>query len=151
LSTLRIAEGLTASGLGKIITCEYDPQVYRTAVKRFRSSGLAGWIDARNCASIGRIDFLFCESETSIREQEVRRFLPQINPCRIVVMPDARSSMRTVRQAALQNGSGGFAFRLAAAGAAGVSTSAKNAQAAPKIKCVLRRGPPGRTPLCVSG
>ena len=28
LSTLRIAEGLKANGVGKIITCEYDPQVF---------------------------------------------------------------------------------------------------------------------------
>jgi prolipoprotein diacylglyceryl transferase len=107
LSTLRIAEGLKANGVGKIITCEYDPQVYATAAKRFASSGLAEWIDARNESSLEmrvdeRIDFLFCDSETSIREQEVRRFLPQINPCGIVVMHDASSSMATVRSAALK-------------------------------------------------
>jgi predicted O-methyltransferase YrrM len=50
----------------------------------------------------GRIDFLFCDSETSIREWEVRRFLPQINPCGIVAMHDASSSMTTVRSAALK-------------------------------------------------
>ena len=107
LSTLRIAEGLKANGVGKIITCEYDPQVYATAVKRFQSSGLAEWIDVRNESSLemkvdGTIDFFFSDSETSIREQEVRRFLPQINPCGIVVMHDASSSMNTVRSAALK-------------------------------------------------
>ena len=50
----------------------------------------------------GRIDFLFCDSETSIREQEVRRFLPQISPYGIIVMHDASSSMKTVREGALR-------------------------------------------------
>ncbi len=107
LSTLRIAEGLKANGRGKIITCEYDPQVYATAVKRFQTSGLTEWIDARNESSLemkvgGTIDFFFSDSETSIREREVRRFLPQINPCGIVVMHDANSAMNTVRSAALK-------------------------------------------------
>ena len=107
LSTLRIAEGLKENGVGRIITCEYDTKVFAAARERFRSSELAPWIEARNESSLemtvpGRIDFLFCDSETSIREQEVRRFLPQMNPCGIIVMHDASSSMNTVRAAALK-------------------------------------------------
>jgi prolipoprotein diacylglyceryl transferase len=107
LSTLRIAEGLRENGRGKIITCEFDPEVYALAVKRFESSELASWIDARNESSLemhvaGQIDFLFCDSETSIREQEVRRFLPQMSPYGIIVMHDASSAMRTVREGALR-------------------------------------------------
>jgi len=42
-------------------------------------------IDARNESSLqmkvdGRIDLLFCDSDVPIRDQEVRRFLPQVNP-----------------------------------------------------------------------
>jgi len=107
LSTLRIAEGLKANGIGKIITCEYDPKVYAAAAERFKSSGLSQWIEARNESSLemkidGQIDFLFCDSETTIREQEVRRFLPQINPYGIIVMHDANSAMKTVREGALK-------------------------------------------------
>ena len=107
LSTLRIAEGLQANGVGKVITCEYDAKVFTAAVERFKSSGLSQWIEARNESSLqmnvdGRIDFLFCDSETSIREQEVRRFLPQISPYGIIVMHDASSSMKTVREGALR-------------------------------------------------
>jgi predicted O-methyltransferase YrrM len=107
LSTLRIAEGLRANGVGKIITCEYDADVYAAAVKRFAASGLEEWIEARNESSLemqvdGQIDFLFVDSETSIREQEVRRFLPQVNPCGVIVMHDGSSAMKTVRQAALR-------------------------------------------------
>ncbi len=107
LSTLRIAEGLKANGLGKVITCEYDPKVFSAAKKRFAESGLAQWIDARNESSLeikiyGRIDLLFSDSDTPIREQEVRRFLPQMNPYGLILMHDANSAMKAVREAALR-------------------------------------------------
>jgi prolipoprotein diacylglyceryl transferase len=107
LSTLRIAEGLQANGVGKVITCEYDAKVFAAAVERFKSSGLGQWIEARNESSLemkvdGRIDFLFCDSDVGLREQEVRRFLPQISPFGLIVMHDASSSMKTVREAALK-------------------------------------------------
>ena len=73
------------NGLGRVITCEWDKKVYEAAKKRFAESGLAKWIDARNESSLemkvdGRIDMLFCDSDVPLREQEVRRFLPQMNP-----------------------------------------------------------------------
>lgn len=107
LSTLRIAEGLKANGVGKVITCEYDAKVYAAAQQRFASSELGQWIDARNESSLemkvdGRIDLLFCDSDAPIREQEVRHFLPQVNPYGLVLMHDASSSMKTVREAALR-------------------------------------------------
>ena len=107
LSTLRIAEGLKANGFGRVITCEFDPKVFAAAKLRFKASGLAQWIEARNESSLemiidGRIDLLFCDSDTPIREQEVRRFLPQVNPYGLILMHDASSSMRVVREAALR-------------------------------------------------
>jgi prolipoprotein diacylglyceryl transferase len=107
LSTLRIAEGLKANGLGRVITCEYDPKVYALAKKRFDESGLGKWIEARNESSLemkvsGAIDLFFSDSDTPIREQEVRRFLPQINPNGLILMHDASSSMKVVREAALR-------------------------------------------------
>src|SRR5271154_3565751 len=107
LSTLHIAEGLKANGFGRVITCEYDAKVFAAAQKRFASSGLGGWIDARNESSMdmkveGRIDLLFCDSDAPLRGQEVRRFLPQMNPNGIILMHDASSSMKIVREAALQ-------------------------------------------------
>jgi len=107
LSTLRIAEGLKANGLGRVITCEYDTKVFAAAKQRFASSGLAQWIDARNESSLemkvdGQIDLLFCDSDAPIREQEVRRFLPQMNPFGLILMHDASSAMKTVREAALR-------------------------------------------------
>jgi predicted O-methyltransferase YrrM len=107
LSTLRIAEGLKANGLGRVITCEYDAKVFAAAKQRFANSGLSEWIDARNESSLemkvdGRIDLLFCDSDAPIRGQEVRHFLPQINPYGLILMHDASSAMKTVREAALQ-------------------------------------------------
>jgi prolipoprotein diacylglyceryl transferase len=107
LSTLRIAEGLKANGVGRVITCEYDAKVFAAAKERFASSGLTRWIDARNESSLkmkvdGCIDLLFCDSDAPIREQEVRHFLPQVNPYGLIVMHDASSSMKTVREAALR-------------------------------------------------
>ena len=107
LSTLRIAEGLKANGLGRVITCEYDAKVFAAAKKRFEESELGQWIDARNESSLemkieGRIDLLFCDSDAPLREQEVRRFLPQMNPHGLILMHDANSAMKTVREGALK-------------------------------------------------
>jgi predicted O-methyltransferase YrrM len=107
ISTLWIAEGLKANGFGKIMTCEYDPKVFAKAKERFGSSGLAEWIDARNESSLetkvnGSIDLLFSDSDPPLREQEVRRFLPQMNPNGVILMHDASSHLKTVREAALK-------------------------------------------------
>jgi prolipoprotein diacylglyceryl transferase len=107
LSTLRIAEGLQANGFGRVITCEYDPAVFAAAKKRFDSSNVGQWIEVRNESSLelkidGRIDLLFCDSDTAIREQEVRHFLPQMNPHGLILMHDASSAMKTVREGALR-------------------------------------------------
>jgi prolipoprotein diacylglyceryl transferase len=113
LSTLRITEGLKANGVGRVITCEYDAKVFAAAKERFATSGLAGWIEARNESSLdmkvdGQIDLLFCDSDAPIREKEVRHFLPQVNPCGLILMHDASSAMKTVREAALQMESEGL-------------------------------------------
>jgi prolipoprotein diacylglyceryl transferase len=107
LSTLRMAEGLKENGVGRIITCEWDKKVYEAAKKRFAESGMAGWIDARNESSLeikigGKIDMLFCDSDLPLREQEVRRFLPQVSPHGLILMHDANSAMKTVREGALK-------------------------------------------------
>jgi predicted O-methyltransferase YrrM len=107
ISTLWIAEGLKQNGRGKIITCEYDPLVYANAKERIAKSGLAQWIECRNESSLetkinGKIDLLFSDSDQEIREQEVRRFLPQVNPYGLILIHDASSHQKTVRQAALQ-------------------------------------------------
>ena len=107
ISTLWIAEGLKANGFGKIVTCEYDSKVFAKAKERFGGSGLAQWIEARNESSLetkinGSIDLLFSDSDPPLREQEVRRFLPQMNPNGVILMHDASSHLKTVREAALK-------------------------------------------------
>lgn len=107
ISTLWIAEGLKANGFGRIVTCEYDAKVFAKARERFAGSGLADWIDARNESSLetkisGTIDLLFSDSDPPLREQEVRRFLPQMNPNGVILMHDASSHLKIVREAALK-------------------------------------------------
>lgn len=105
ISTLWIAEGLKANGRGRIITCEYDSKVYESAKARIATSGLADWIELRNESSLdikvqGTIDLFFSDSDMPIREQEIRRFLPQINPYGMILMHDASSHLKIVREAA---------------------------------------------------
>lgn len=107
LSTLRIAEGLKQNGVGRVITCEWDKKVYDAAKKRFAESGFGKWIEARNASSLemkvnGCIDLLFCDSDPELREKEVRRFLPQMNPYGLILIHDASSHMKSVREAALR-------------------------------------------------
>ena len=107
VSTLWIAEGLKRNGFGKIVSCEYDPVVFAKAKEKIAGSDLAEWIELRNESSLemsveGRIDLFFSDSDLPIREQEVRHFLPQINPQGLILMHDASSHLKTVREAALR-------------------------------------------------
>ena len=107
ISTLWIAEGLKANGRGRVITCEFDPKVYENARARIGASGLAEWIELRNESSLemrveGTIDLFYSDSDMPIREQEIRRFLPQISPFGVILMHDASSHLKMVREAALK-------------------------------------------------
>ncbi len=107
ISTLWLAQGLRANGAGKVITCEYDPVVYAKAVERIEASGLNEWIDARNESSLemqvdGEVDMLFSDSDPGLREAEVRRFLPLLRANGVILIHDASSHLRTVRDAALK-------------------------------------------------
>jgi predicted O-methyltransferase YrrM len=105
VSTLWMAEGLERNGEGRIVSCEYDPVVYAKAQEKIAASALSKWIELRNASSLamqveGTIDLLFSDSDLDIREQEVRRFLPQMNAHGLILMHDASSHPGTVRDAA---------------------------------------------------
>lgn len=105
VSTLWMAEGLRANGFGRIVSCEFDPVVFAEARNKIAASELTPWIELRNESSLemtvpGRIDLLFSDSDLPIREAEVRRFLPQMNPQGLILLHDASSHMKTVREAA---------------------------------------------------
>ena len=107
VSTLWIAEGLKQNGFGRIISCEFDPVVFAQAKEKIAASGLAEWIELRNTSSLdmkveGTIDLFFSDSDMPIREQEIRRFLPQISPYGLILMHDASSHLKIVREAALK-------------------------------------------------
>jgi prolipoprotein diacylglyceryl transferase len=107
VSTLYMAEGLKQNGTGKIVTCEPDPEVFAKAKEKIDASGLKKWVDYRCEPSLklnvsGTIDVLFCDSLPELREPEVRYFLPKINPNGLILMHDASSHLKTVREAALR-------------------------------------------------
>ena len=106
VSTLWLAEGLERNGFGTVISCEYDPVVFARAQEKIAACPLHHRIDLRNESSLtmevpGTIDMLFSDSDMPIREQEVERFLPQMNPNGLVLMHDASSHLKVVRDAAL--------------------------------------------------
>ncbi|SFS05270.1 Predicted O-methyltransferase YrrM [Granulicella pectinivorans] len=107
VSTEWIARGMQRNGFGKVISCEFDPVVYEKAKARLAGSELLPWMEFRNESSLemkveGTIDLLFSDSDTPIREAEVKRFLPQMKPTGVILMHDASSHMRVVRDAALK-------------------------------------------------
>jgi predicted O-methyltransferase YrrM len=105
ISTEWIAKGLERNGFGKVISCELDPVVYARAKERLEASPLKPWVELRNESSLemkieGTIDLFFSDSDPSLREQEVRHFLPQINPNGIILIHDTSSHHKVVRDAA---------------------------------------------------
>jgi predicted O-methyltransferase YrrM len=113
VSTLWIAEALKSNGFGKIISCEFDPVVFEKAKEKIAASGLSEWIELRNESSLemhieGTIDLFFSDSDMPIREAEVKRFLPQIRPTGIILIHDASSHLKVVRDAAFKLESDGL-------------------------------------------
>jgi predicted O-methyltransferase YrrM len=107
VSAVWMAKGLARNGFGRIVSCEFDPEVFEKAREKIATSGLAEWIELRNESSLemrveGTIDLLYSDSDLEIREQEVRRFLPQIRPTGLILMHDAASHPGVVREAALR-------------------------------------------------
>lgn len=105
VSTMWMAQGLRANGFGKIISCEFDPVVFAKAQGKIAGSEVRDFIDLRNESSLemqvpGTIDLLFSDSDVPIREAEVKRFLPQMRPTGLILMHDASSHLKTVRDAA---------------------------------------------------
>ena len=108
VSTEWMARGLQRNGFGKIISCEFDPVVFARAKARLAASPLLPFIELRNQSSLdmtidttgGPIDLFFSDSDMPIREQEVKRFLPQINPNGLILLHDASSHHKVVRDAA---------------------------------------------------
>jgi len=107
VSTLWMAEGLKRNGRGRIVSCELDPVVFAKAKEKISASELSPLIDLRQESSLemkidGVIDLFFSDSDPPVREREIRRYLPQINPNGLILMHDASSHMKTVREAALR-------------------------------------------------
>ncbi len=107
VSTVWMAEGLRENGFGRILSCELDPLVFSKAQEKIAASGLGEWIDLCNVSSFemetpDQIDLFYSDSDTDIREAEVRQFLPRISPNGLILMHDASSHQRLVREAAFR-------------------------------------------------
>jgi predicted O-methyltransferase YrrM len=116
VSTEWIARGLERNGPladgrpGKVISCEFDPIVYAKAKSRIEGSPLSPYIELRNESSLemeidtsaSPIDLFFSDSDMPVREAEVKRFLPQMNPHGLILMHDASSHLKLVREAAFK-------------------------------------------------
>ena len=107
VSTLWIAEALRLNSFGRIISCEYDAKMFEVAREKIEASECRDLIDLRNESSLemqveGTIDLFFSDSDVPVREPEVRRYLPQISPFGVILMHDASSHMKDVREAALK-------------------------------------------------
>jgi predicted O-methyltransferase YrrM len=107
VSSLWIAEALRLNSFGRIITCEQDQKLFQAAREKFDASQYPDLIELRNESSLemkveGTIDLFFSDSDMPIREQEVRRYLPQISPFGLILMHDASSHLKQVREAALK-------------------------------------------------
>jgi predicted O-methyltransferase YrrM len=105
--TIKLAEGVKANGFGRVITVEYDPVIYAKARERIEAAGLSDWVECRNESSLetqidGTIDFYFSDSALAIREQEIRRLLPQVGKHGLIAIHDASSQFEVVREAALR-------------------------------------------------
>jgi predicted O-methyltransferase YrrM len=104
---IALAQGLKSNGFGRIITIEYDPVIYAKSKERIKAADLADWVESRNESSTettisGRIDLLFSDSAIVVREQEIRRLLPQISPQGVIAIHDASSHFKIVRDLALR-------------------------------------------------
>jgi predicted O-methyltransferase YrrM len=107
LSSTYIARAMKENGRGRLITCEMDPLVCESARIRFRDQQLDSIIDCRLCSSFDLavdepIDFFYSDSDVNIREQEVRNFLAKLNPFGLILMHDASSHFKVVREGALR-------------------------------------------------
>lgn len=105
--TVKLAEGARENGFGRVITIEFDPDIRKRAVARFEASGLSPWIESRLESSLDTviddtIDILYSDSHLANREAEIRRLLPQLDPRGLLVIHDASSHFKLVREAALR-------------------------------------------------
>jgi predicted O-methyltransferase YrrM len=105
--TVKLAEGIRENGFGRVITIEADPAIRASANQRFKDLGLSEWIESRLESSLettidDTIDLFYSDSHLADREAEVRRLLPQLDPNGLLVIHDASSHFKTVREAALR-------------------------------------------------
>ena len=125
--TLKMAEGLKQTDSGESLLSNMILRSSPRPRERIHASGLSSWIESRNESSLdtrieGNIDFLYSDSELKIREQEIRKFLPQLDPARPDCGARREFAFRSCASRRATSGAGGadlghHAFHAARAGA----------------------------------
>jgi predicted O-methyltransferase YrrM len=96
LAACYIGRALKQNGRGRLLTCELDADLFKRAAEVIRHSSAGDVIDMRHCSSLElqveeQIDILFCDSEPSIRADEIRHFWDRIKPTSLIVVHDVNS------------------------------------------------------------
>ena len=91
-----IGQALRDNGFGRLVTCEIDPTLFSEVRERIEQAGLGPFVDVRNISSLkltvhSKIDFLFSDSDVTIRIDEVNRFMPMLSPKALVLIHDVNT------------------------------------------------------------
>ena len=95
-SALYMGKALKKIGRGKLITCEVDPRLHAAATELVKRNQLEDFVECRLQPSLevkleGEIDFLFSDSEPTLRVQEIEHFWKQLTPCSLIAIHDVNS------------------------------------------------------------
>jgi predicted O-methyltransferase YrrM len=96
LAACYIGRALKQNGRGKLVTCELDAGIFRQASQMIGLSSVSDVIEMHHCSSLdlqvqGQIDILFCDSEPSIRSDEIRHFWDQVPDTGLIIVHDVNS------------------------------------------------------------
>jgi predicted O-methyltransferase YrrM len=96
LSSCYMGKALRDNGRGKLITCEVEPKLQSYAIDLITKARLVEHVECRLVSSLdlsieGEIDFLFLDSEPSLRMKELDKFLPQLSPTCLIALHDVNT------------------------------------------------------------
>jgi predicted O-methyltransferase YrrM len=104
ISACYMGKALKQIGQGRIITCEYDAKLHGIATGNIERSKLGDVVECRLTSSLemkveGPIDFLFSDSEPTIRMQEIQHFKPHLSKHAVIAIHDVNTGChRNLRQ-----------------------------------------------------
>lgn len=106
-SACHIGKALRWNERGRLITCEVDPKLHKTASEVIAANKLQSVVECRLQSSLDLevsepIDILFCDSDSSIRVSEIKHFWKQLTPNSLIIVHDVNSvAHKPLREAIL--------------------------------------------------